>query len=112
MINYNNKVFRVEQNTENGETSSQTIFRYQQQGHILWASYAGGEIVRGHLMGIVDDLGHIQMSYHHINTKDEILTGRCFSTPEVLENGKIRLHEDWEWTGGKSGKGNSTIVEV
>jgi hypothetical protein len=40
------------------------------------------------------------------------MTGICFSTPEILENGKIRLHESWEWTSGDQSKGTSIIEEL
>ncbi|GEM_PF-4662172 len=38
MINYNNKIFRTIKNTENGETSSETIFEYKQVNNILTSS--------------------------------------------------------------------------
>jgi hypothetical protein len=51
------------------------------------------------------------MRYHQINDQDELMTGKCFSKPEMLENGKIRLHESWEWTSGDKTKGTSIIEE-
>jgi hypothetical protein len=39
------------------------------------------------------------------------MTGICISKPEILENGKIRLHEFWEWTSGDKSKGTSIIEE-
>ncbi|MCP4441618.1 MAG: n-acetylglutamate synthase [Aureispira sp.] len=112
MINYNNKKFRPIANTENGETSAETIFEYKQEGNILTSSYKGGDILKGHLIGLVDDDGCIQMTYHQINKNKEIMTGVCRSTPELLENGKIRLHEVWQWTSGDHSKGNSIIEEI
>lgn len=111
MINYNNKAFRSISNTENGETSGETTFAYRQRGNILTADYSGGRIQQGHLIGLVDDKGRIDMRYHQINDKNEIMTGRCKSVPEILENGKIRLHEVWEWTSGDRSKGESIIEE-
>jgi hypothetical protein len=40
------------------------------------------------------------------------MTGKCYSTPEIMDNGKIRLHEIWEWTSGDCSKGNSIIEEI
>jgi hypothetical protein len=51
------------------------------------------------------------MRYHQVNDKDELMTGICTSKPEILENGKIRLHENWEWTSGDQSKGSSIIEE-
>jgi hypothetical protein len=111
MINYNNKTFRPTSNTENGETSSETIFCYKQVGNVLTSEYSGGKIKYGHLIGLVDNHGNIDMRYHQVNDKNELMTGICQSTPEMLENGKIRLHESWEWTSGDKSKGQSIIEE-
>lgn len=112
MINYHNKVFKPVSNTENGETSEETIFHYQQTGNILTAAYRGGKIKQGHLIGLVDENGQIDMRYHQVNEKGEIMTGICRSVPEIMQNGKIRLHEEWEWTSGDRSKGKSVIEEV
>ncbi|WP_281232569.1 n-acetylglutamate synthase [Flavobacterium gelatinilyticum] len=111
MINYNNKTFSPVSNTENGETSSETFFHYKQNGNILTSEYSGGQIVSGHLIGLVDNEGNIEMRYHQVNKKGELMTGICTSKPEILENGKIRLHETWQWTSGDLSKGNSVIEE-
>ncbi len=112
MISYHNRKFRAIANTENGETSSETIFHYEQIGNIVTAKYSGGKIISGQLIAIVDDEGCLNMRYHQINDKGEFMTGLCFSTPEILPNGKIRLHEKWEWTSGDKSKGESIIEEI
>ena len=111
-MNYNDKKFRPISNTENSETSNETLFHYKQVGTILTAEYSGGKIKQGHLIGLVDQLGTIEMRYHQINDKNELMTGICISKPEILENGKIRLHENWEWTSGDKSKGTSIIEEL
>jgi hypothetical protein len=42
---------------------------------------------------------------------NELMTGMFISTPEILENGKIRLHEKWKWTSGDQSEGTSIIEE-
>jgi hypothetical protein len=110
-MNYNDKKFRTISNSENGETSNETLFHYKHIGNILTSEYSGGKIKQGHLIGLVDRFGNIEMRYHQINDKDELMTGICISKPEILENGKIRLHENWEWTSGDKSKGTSIIEE-
>jgi hypothetical protein len=112
MINYHNKRFRPIQNTNNGETSAETIFHYVQEGAILSAEYAGGKITKGHLIGLVDEHGVIDMRYHQVNNQGELMTGVCRSVPEVLPTGKIRLHESWQWTSGDESQGSSVIEEI
>ncbi len=110
-MNYNNKIFKPISNCENGETSHETTFHYKQDGNILVSNYSGGKIKAGHLIGIVDENGNIDMSYHQVNTDDELMTGTCKSIPETLPSGKIRLHEKWQWTSGDKSNGTSIIEE-
>ncbi|UBZ13964.1 n-acetylglutamate synthase [Flagellimonas marinaquae] len=111
MINYDNKTFRPIINSENGETSPETIFHYKQVDNILTSEYSGGKIKKGHLIGLVDENGTIEMRYHQVNELGQVMTGTCFSRPEILANGKIRLYETWEWTSGDRSKGTSIIEE-
>ncbi|MBI1267336.1 MAG: n-acetylglutamate synthase [Cryomorphaceae bacterium] len=110
-MDYNGKTFVPIQNTPNGETSGETVFKYTQIGNIVTSEYAGGKIKQGHLIGIVDEAGTIDMRYHQVNSEGKLMTGKCLSVPEILENGKIRLHETWEWTSGDLSSGQSIIEE-
>ena len=111
-MNYNNKKFKTLSNSGNGETSSETVFHYKQEGNLLTATYSGGKIKYGHLIGLVDESGKIDMRYHQANTDGQLMTGICQSSPEVLSNGKLRLHENWQWTSGDKSKGTSVIEEI
>ncbi|MGK0447333.1 MAG: hypothetical protein ACJA2M_001107 [Polaribacter sp.] len=111
-MNYNNKNFKPVSNSENGEVSSDMIFQYKQTGQILTCNYQGIKIMKGHLIGLVDDVGNINMRYHHINQNGELMTGTCNSRPELLKNGKFRLHEEWQWTSGSKSKGKSILEEI
>ncbi|TYA74019.1 n-acetylglutamate synthase [Seonamhaeicola marinus] len=112
MINYHDKKFRPLSYSENSETDSKTVFHYKQKGNVLTCSYNGNSILEGHLIGLVNANGQIDMRYHQINLKGELMTGICKSTPEILDNGKIRLHEDWQWTSGDNSKGQSILEEL
>jgi hypothetical protein len=112
MINYNDKVFRSISNTANGDANDETLFHYQQQSFLVSATYSGGTVLFGHLIGLVDANGVMEISYHHVNDAGDIKTGICYSTPEVLPNGKIRVYEKWRWTNGEGGEGESIIEEV
>lgn len=111
-MNYNNKKFKPISTSENSETTSETIFTYQQKGNILTSSYAGGHILKGHLIGIVDVNGVINMRYHQINVNGELMTGTCISKPKINSKGKITLYENWQWTSGDNSKGTSILEEI
>ena len=111
-IHYNNKTFVSIENTSNGEVSRETVFHYKQQDHFVWADYSGGDILLGHLIGVVDERGTLEMRYHHINEAGELMTGECTSIPEILSDGRMRLYESWQWTCKDQSKGQSIVEEV
>lgn len=111
-FNYDGKIFRAVQNTRNGDSSMNTLFHYSQKGEILSADYSGGKIVQGCILGKVDKKGNIDMRYIHINDKGELMTGICHSRPEKRPDGRIRLHEEWQWTSGDKSSGFSIVEEI
>ena len=111
-INYDGRRFIPKMNSENGEVSEQTIFTYHQDGNLLWAQYCGGDILRGSLIGTVLNNGELDFVYHHMNCDMQVKTGKCHSVPTILEDGKIELSEQWEWTNGDCSKGVTLLSEV
>ena len=112
MASYDGRTFRAASNASNGEVGDDTRFHYHQQGNIVWAEYAGGSIVKGSLIATVQRDGSLDMRYHHVNTDGALMTGQCRSTPETLPDGRLRMHEKWQWTSGDQSSGESTIEEV
>ena len=56
--------------------------------------------------------GELDFVYQHMNIDLQIKTGKCHSVPTILENEKIQLAEQWEWTSGEFSKGESLLIEV
>ncbi len=111
-FNLNSRKFKTVENTGNGEASESTVFHYYQDKNIIWGDYSGGPVARGHLIGLIDKKNNLDFRYHHINNKNEIMTGKCRSIPEITEDGKIRYHEKWQWTCGDRSSGTSVIEEI
>ena len=63
-MNYNNRTFKPISTSENGETTEDTVFIYKQKDNILTSKYKGSNIIKGHLIGLVDENGIINMRYH------------------------------------------------
>ncbi len=112
MLNYNNKTFKSITNTSNGEVGEETLFHYHQKDKVVWAEYSGGAIIKGFLIAKVLENNALEMRYEHINKSGELMTGICHSTPEILANGLVRLHEKWQWTSGDFSSGESIIEEI
>ena len=116
MVDLDGRTFRVAENSPNGEVSGETIFHYHQDDRMVWAEYAGGDIVSGHLLAVVADDDTLDMRYHHINRHGEVLSGTCRSTVRELPDGRYVLEEEWQWlTGGRFGdrsSGRSRVEEL
>lgn len=111
-INYDNRTFKSVANSETGEVSQDTTFHYHQQDKLVWAEYAGGEIVFGSLIAKVLPDDSLEMRYRHLNKRGELMTGKCRSTPEVLSDGRLRLYEKWHWTSGDFSAGESILEQI
>lgn len=111
-INYNGRIFRSAVNSSGGEVDARTTFRYHQQGEMVWAEYAGGNIRFGQMIGLILPDGKLEFRYQHINETGELMTGLCISTPEVLPDGRLSLRESWQWTCGDRASGESIVEEI
>lgn len=109
--NYNNRIFHGVSNSPGGEVTGETVFHYRQQGHIVWGSYEGGQVIVGTLIATADEDGRLDMWYQQISKDGTRKAGRCISVPERLSDGRIRLHERWHWTEGGDGAGESVVEE-
>ncbi len=111
-VDYDGRTFRPVETAANGEVGDGTVFHYRQRGAVVWASYHGGHVERGTLVATASAEGALDMRYAHVNRAGELMTGTCQSTPEVLPDGRLRLHERWQWTSGDQSAGTSVIEEV
>jgi len=111
-FSYNNRRFQSVSNSPNGEADATTTFNYFQDGDIVWATYSGGPIRLGSLIALANEQNVLDMRYQHVNTTGLLMTGKCQSTPEILPDGRIRLHEVWQWTSGDFSQGESITEEL
>jgi hypothetical protein len=111
-INYHNRRFASCSNSANGEVGVGTVFHYQQEGELVWATYRGGDVVYGTLIARVESDDGLDMRYQHMNRDGELRTGVCRSTPELAPDGRLRLREVWKWTSGDQSSGESVLEEL
>jgi GNAT superfamily N-acetyltransferase len=112
-INYDNRIFCTVSNGPAGEVSPDTVFRYHQEGRIVWAEYEGGEILKGFMTGTADDEGNLDLAWQQINRKLELRAGACRAMPSEIANrtGKIRLVGEWVRSGiGGAAPGSGELV--
>ncbi len=111
-FSYDNRRFRAVTQAANGEVDAATTFHYRQERDIVWATYAGGGIRFGTLVATMKEDGSLDMRYSHVNAAGDLMTGTCQTTPEQLPDGRLRLHERWQWTSGDHSEGTSIVEEI
>jgi hypothetical protein len=111
-VNYEGRTFRSISSSGGGDVGAATTFHYHQEGDLVWATYAGGAVRLGTLLATTDAQGNLEMRYQHVGADGAFKAGRCQSRPELLPDGRVRLHERWRWTDGASGEGQSVVEEI
>ncbi|MBZ0291202.1 MAG: n-acetylglutamate synthase [Anaerolineae bacterium] len=109
-INYDNRRFLMLSSSSGAP--AETIFYYFQRDDVVWGHFEGGVVRYGNLIAKVDAEGVLDLRYQYINTDGDICTGTSLSTPEVLPDGRIRLHEEFQWTSGDYSHGQSMVEEI
>lgn len=112
MINLDKKTFKALSNSDNGEVNNDTIFYYSQKDNIISAEYNGGEIIKGNLIGKQLEDRKFDFVYHHINVSGELKIGKCLSSATLLDSGKIKLLEEWQWLCDDLSVGTSELIEI
>ncbi|MFE1955899.1 MULTISPECIES: hypothetical protein [Streptomyces] len=93
-----------------GQVGTRTRFAYREEEGRIWASYEGGDIVRGHLVGTRAD-DRLDFRYVQLKTDGTTSSGHCVSTVSELPDGRVRLDETWEWE-SQEGSGTSVVEEI
>ncbi len=109
-FNFNNKIFSLIENSENGKVDSETIFKYKQEGDLVTAEYYGGLIKYGKIIALLKN-DKLDMLYQCITTENELKSGKAIAYISLTSNNKIKLKLNWEWLGKKNEHGISEYIE-
>ncbi|MFF0743371.1 hypothetical protein ACFYVL_23555 [Streptomyces sp. NPDC004111] len=93
-----------------GQVGTRTRFTYHERDGLIWADYAGGDVVRGHLVGTRAG-DRLDFRYVQLKTDGTTSSGHCLSTVVLTADGRVRLEESWAWE-SQEGSGTSTVEEL
>ncbi|WP_411092414.1 hypothetical protein [Streptomyces sp. 049-1] len=93
-----------------GQVGTRTRFTYHERDGAVWGDYAGGDVVRGHLVGTRAG-DRLDFRYVQLRTDGSTASGHCVSTVVELPDGRVRLEESWEWE-SRPGRGTSVVEQV
>ncbi|WET77351.1 hypothetical protein P3102_25095 [Amycolatopsis sp. QT-25] len=106
MIDYDGRKFRK------AGGDAEAIAVYRQEGDVVWSEFAGGEVRRGSITGAQRENGSLHLGYTLVLATGEVICGHTVNTPEVTEDGHLRLREAWERYGPHAATGVSYLDEV
>jgi hypothetical protein len=107
-----NRLFRGVVNYDDGDLTPDTRFRYFQKGRAVWGEMRGGVIAHGDLVARQEESGTLNMRWQYVTIDGRVVSGSCRSMIEVLEDGRVRLHETWTIDGSDGYTGTSVIEEI
>ncbi|MER5380584.1 hypothetical protein ABT040_09915 [Streptomyces sp. NPDC002688] len=93
-----------------GQVGTRTRFRYHEEDGVVWADYAGGDVLRGHLVGTREG-DRLDFRYVQLKHDGTTSSGHCVSLVVELPDGRVRLEESWAWE-SRTGTGTSVVEEV
>ncbi|NEA65845.1 hypothetical protein [Streptomyces sp. SID12488] len=93
-----------------GQVGTRTRFTYHEQDGEIWAEYAGGDVVRGRLVGTREG-DRLDFRYVQLKHDGTTSSGHCASEVSELPDGRLRLTETWEWE-SQPGSGTSLVEQV
>jgi hypothetical protein len=110
-VTLDGRLFRDVTPEHAGDVGDGTVFEYHQDDDAtIWAKYSGGRVRLGFLTG-TRSADTLDFRYVHVTTDGETASGHCVSRVELLDDGRLRLHERWSWE-SKPGSGTSVVEEI
>jgi hypothetical protein len=95
-----------------GVSGADTVFHYQVDGAALRATYRGGRVTLGHVVGRATGGDAIETLYHSLTADGELLAGWSRGRVGVDADGRTTLDFEWGWLAGAEGGGESSYVEL
>ena len=95
----------------NGVVNSQTIFTFSQKENLVSASYEGGKIYQGFLVGYLTR-GKLFFSYCQLQVDGKIDNGQSICSLSFDENKKLILTETFTWSSRENDGGVNIFREI
>ncbi|MFY1692419.1 DUF6196 family protein [Plantactinospora sp. WMMB782] len=97
------QVFEVVETSAASAISRATVFEFREHDGMVEASYAGGQIVRGTLLGRREH-DRLSTAYAQVGAGGERQTGTATMRVRLTESGQLLLTEDYTWSDGTTGR--------
>jgi hypothetical protein len=110
-VTFENLKMNVIQTAPNGVVNELTIFTFSQKDNFVSATYSGGPIFKGYLVGTIN-MGKLLFSYCQLQVDGKTDNGHSECEITTGENGKIRLVEQFKWASKNDETGVNIFQEI
>ena len=94
-IDLDGLVFKGLENYDDGDFGPETRFRYQQSGELVQATFQGGGVRVGTMVGVAEG-AEIAFVWQYVSMRNTLHQGDCITKPSRREDdGLVVLHERW-----------------
>jgi hypothetical protein len=104
------RLFRVVATSPASAISSETWFEFREHAGVVEASYGGGKIVRGYLIGRREG-SELAAAYSQLHTDGQLRSGSNRMRLEQQPDRTLLLIEDYTWSDGTPGRNVLAAVE-
>jgi hypothetical protein len=110
-ISLDGRCFNVASTAASGVVGTETIFSFRQDGAFISAEYAGGQIRRGYLVGVLED-AKLTFRYCQIQHDGRLDGGVSECSVNRLPDGRVRIIEGFEWASRPGERGINVFEEI
>ena len=112
MINLNSKRFTLVSNSAGDAEPGQTIFTFEQTGRAVRATYEGGGVQLGALIGQIEQDDTLTVLFQQVTSAGKLCGGEGRMEVESSVDGKIRFVDLWKYTINGEGGGRAVWQEL
>jgi hypothetical protein len=109
-INLNRVRMKTAKADPKGACSSETVLEFQQDHNLISATYRGGPVVDGYLIGVLNG-SQVRFRYVQADVSGNVDAGVSDGTFSRLPNGKLQLTEHFLWY-TRPDSGTNIFVEL
>lgn len=97
--------------SDTSEVSGDTVFVFKQIEDVFSASYRGGAIIDGYLIGRLQPDGALEFRYVQADTHGNLDAGVSKGSLSRLADGRLRITENFQWI-TRAGSGQNIFEEI
>ena len=109
-ISLDNIVMNVTHTDGIGVVNKDTYFNFKQEENIVTANYSGGGIVKGFLIGKLNN-DKFEFRYAQLQTDGKLDGGYSNCEVNILEDGRVQVVEHFQWE-SREGTGTNIFEEI